>query len=247
MSQSSPWESYTGTGAIVLAILLLIVTGVLIYLGTRLRLPLAPKRPGKAVTTFMLLLWFLSIAMSLFAISAYILALARVAHGQGAESAPTNPISPVTFSSVVLTFIIVAFLTRKHGLKVALGSAAICALAAPWIFELPFDLIVMARTAQIPPRPNIYIGLFFFPLFLIEISTFSLLTLSPVMKLSKYTLFALAGMFFIFAVWAFFGFSYPSSPLPIALNVISKILAFVAAITLFLPSATGLTANNAPD
>jgi hypothetical protein len=31
------------------------------------------------------------------------------------------------------------------------------------------------------------------------------------------------------------GFGYPSAPLPIALNIASKLLAFVAALTLFLP------------
>jgi hypothetical protein len=42
-------------------------------------------------------------------------------------------------------------------------------------------------------------------------------------------------MFLIFAVWAVFGFAYPAVPLPIALNVISKILAFATAVSLFLP------------
>jgi hypothetical protein len=31
-----------------------------------------------------------------------------------------------------------------------------------------------------------------------------------------------------------FGFSYPSSPLPIMLNAISKVLCFISAITLFI-------------
>ena len=39
----------------------------------------------------------------------------------------------------------------------------------------------------------------------------------------------------MFAIWAAFGFTYPSAPIPIALNAISKVLCFVAAITLFLP------------
>jgi hypothetical protein len=59
--------------------------------------------------------------------------------------------------------------------------------------------------------------------------------------LSKYTLFALAAMFLVFAVWACFGFSYPSDPIPIALNAVSKILSFVAAVTLFLPQKRILT------
>lgn len=47
-------------------------------------------------------------------------------------------------------------------------------------------------------------------------------------------LFSLARMFFVFAVWAFFGLSYPSDQIPFALNVTSKILSFVTAITLIL-------------
>jgi hypothetical protein len=36
------------------------------------------------------------------------------------------------------------------------------------------------------------------------------------------------------------GFGYPSTPAPYALNVISKILAFIAALTLFLPQRAAL-------
>jgi hypothetical protein len=39
----------------------------------------------------------------------------------------------------------------------------------------------------------------------------------------------------VFAVWALAGFGYPSAPLPIALNIASKILAFITVLTLFLP------------
>jgi hypothetical protein len=39
----------------------------------------------------------------------------------------------------------------------------------------------------------------------------------------------------VFAVWALSGFGYPSAPLPTALNIASKILAFVTALALFLP------------
>ena len=40
-------------------------------------------------------------------------------------------------------------------------------------------------------------------------------------------------MFVVFAVWAVFGFAFPAEALPLALNVISKIFCFVAAIMLF--------------
>jgi len=62
----------------------------------------------------------------------------------------------------------------------------------------------------------------------------SFLTFSPLTRLSRYTLFSLAGFFAVFAVWAAFGFSYPSDPLDTALNDTSKVVCFVAAVTLFL-------------
>ena len=85
----------------------------------------------------------------------------------------------------------------------------------------------------IPTRPMLYRQLFFLPLFLVELSTISLLTLLPSMRVTAYACYAVAGMFAVFAIWAAFGFAFPSQPLPLALNVISKILCFVAAIMLF--------------
>jgi hypothetical protein len=54
-------------------------------------------------------------------------------------------------------------------------------------------------------------------------------------KLSGTTFFCLALMLLVFAVWALAGFGYPSAPVPLAMNVVSKILAFVTALSLFLP------------
>src|SRR5262249_15667504 len=140
----------------------------------------------------------------------------------GRFSSPRNPITPITALSGVVTFILIAFLTRRHGPKIALISATVGTIAAPMIFELPFALIVMLRIY--PPMAVRLILLFFLPLFLVEISSLSLLTLSPLAKVSKSTLFSLAAMLFVFAVWAVFGFSYPSRPIPFALNAASKIL-----------------------
>ena len=84
------------------------------------------------------------------------------------------------------------------------------------------------------------------PLFLIEVTSFALLALSPLAKLSSYTLFLLAGMFFVFAIWAVFGFAYPSAPIPIALNMISKVLAFATAVSLFLSPEKQEKHHNVP-
>jgi hypothetical protein len=70
---------------------------------------------------------------------------------------------------------------------------------------------------------------------LTEITTLLLLRLSPMVRLTQATFFCFALMLGVWAAWALAGFGCPSAPLPIALNITSKILAFVAALTLFLP------------
>jgi hypothetical protein len=128
------------------------------------------------------------------------------------------------------------FVNRKKGGNVAFWSAAVAAMAGPMIIEIPFDLIVMGRTyPPIPPSPGVLRALFFFPLFLIELTTISLMFFSPVFKVTKYTLYCLAGMFCVFAIWAFFSFSFAYTPLFLVFNVASKAMAFGTVITLFLP------------
>jgi hypothetical protein len=140
-----------------------------------------------------------------------------------------------TLLDAMLTFLVVLYITRRFGWRTALGSAFIGTAAAPMFFELPFDLIVMGKTyPPIAPFPTLYRALFFLPLFIIELSTISLLTLLPSMRITRNACYALAAMFVVFAVWALFGFAFPSEPLPLALNVISKVLCFVAAIMLFV-------------
>lgn len=237
MTQYGTWSPYVGSDALLLAVALLIIAGVLAYLGTRLHCSVGVQRPGKTVSILLIVIWVLSFLTLGNAVGIYYRAETQQ---YGAITLPTNPISPITALSGIAVFIVIVYLARHHGLKIALGSAIVGTIAAPMIFELPFDLIVMWRTY--PPAPATqFTLLYFLPLFLWEISSFALLTLSPLMNLSKYTLFALAAMFLVFAVWACFGFSYPSDPIPIALNAVSKILSFVAAVTLFLPQKRILT------
>jgi hypothetical protein len=231
MPQYGTWRPYTGIEAIVLSLVLTVIAGTSAYLGTRLQQPVGVQRTGRTAGVLLALIWviaFLSVGNSALA---YGLALIKQI---GPYQFPASPIRPITYGSGLIAFIIIAYLSRQHGWRVALGSAVVGAIAAPMIFELPFDLIVMWRTYA-PTPTALFTLLFFFPLFIWELSSYALLTLSPLMRVSKYTLFALAAMFLVFAVWALFGFSYPSSGLPIAFNAISKVLCFVTAITLFLP------------
>lgn len=139
-----------------------------------------------------------------------------------------------TFVDAAVTFFVILYLTRRWGWTIALASGIIGTCAAPMLFEFPFDLIVMARTnPPIPDHPVLYRQLFLPPLFLTELSTVVLLTLLPSMRITAQACYALAGMFAVFAVWAWFGFAFPDRPLPLAMNVESKILCFVAAIMLF--------------
>jgi len=230
------WAPYTGADAILLAALLLAFAAVFAYLGVRLKAPIAPARPGRVATVFLVLIWVVSLLAFLIDSITYALALvqANLVATYQSYTAP-NPITPVTEVGAAATFIIILLLTRKHGIKVALLSAFVGAVAAPMIFELPFDLIVLNRIyPPIPPAPIVFRLLFFLPLFLVELSTMSFLTFSPLAKLSRYTFFSLAGFFFVFAVWAAFGFSYPSNLMDTAFNDISKVLCFVVAITFFL-------------
>jgi hypothetical protein len=224
------WASYSGGEAFALAIVLLLVAGGFAYAGTRLRGPLKLGQPGATAAAFMIAIWLLSI---------YSVGIATFVYGLQIKQAYPGFVAPHvrvgTFVDALVSFLVILYLTRRWRWKVALASAVIGTAAAPMVFELPFDLIVMARTnPAIPLHPMLYRQLFFLPLFLVEFSTVALLTLLPSMRVTAYAAYAIAGMFVVFAVWAAFGFAFPADPLPLGLNVISKILCFVAAIMLFV-------------
>jgi len=229
------WVSYGSGEAILLAIVLLVVAGGFAYAGKRLRAPLGVTRPGGAVAGFIIAIWLLAIYTAGVATFVYGLQVKQAYPGFVAARVRVG-----TFIDATVTFFVILYLTRRWGWKVALASAVIGTAAAPMIFEFPFDLIVMTRTnPPIPTHPMLYRQLFFLPLFLVEFSTVSLLTLLPSMRVTAYASYAVAGMFVVFAVWAALGFAFPAEPPPLALNVISKILCFVAAIMLFVWRADG--------
>jgi hypothetical protein len=231
MSTEGAWIGYSGAARIGLAVVLLAVAGGVAYAGTRWPGPFQARRPRPAIANLMIAVWILAITVFLVCASIYV---HQARHELAGRATPTDPITPVTFVGVGVVFLVI-LIASTGGPAARLGSAVIGALAAPWIFELPFDLIVMTRTYPIPPDPALYRALFFVPLFAIALSTLALLTLSPMVRLSRATFWAFALMLAVFAVWALFGFGYPSTPVPITLNVVSKILAFVTALTLFLP------------
>jgi hypothetical protein len=236
MTQYGTWVSYSGVARIELAIAALAAAGGLAYAATRLRLPAQAARPGRAQLAFMLGTWVLAIAAFLACVAVYAL---QYRHEYGTGYAPADHILPVTLFAAAITFFVILVSSGSYGPGTRLASAVVGAIAAPMIFELPFDLIVMARIyPPISPDPALYRTLFFLPLFLVEVTTLSLLTISPMVKLSRGALFSFASMLAVFAVWGLFGFAYPSALVPTALNILSKLLAFVTVLCLFLPQRT---------
>jgi len=233
MPQYGTWVSYGGAARIVLAVVLVAAAAGVAYAGTQLPLPFRLPRPSETAKTFIPVIWGVAIIAFLVCLPIYVRQARRehLYHG-----APPTPIFPITATCAVVIFVVILRLSRSHGRPVMLMSAAIGAAAAPMIFEFPFDLIVMTRTyPPLAPDPALYRALFFAPLFLVEFTTLALLTLCPAVKLTRATFFAFASMLAVFAVWALFGFAFPSAPAPYALNVLSKILAFAVALSLFLP------------
>ena len=233
MSLNGGWISFGGDARIELAVGLLAAAGGVTYAGVRLRHPVRAVRPATSVVVLMFSLWALALVAFAVGLAIYVHQLVR--DYPHYTPGVTDPITPVTFLAAAVIFCII--LTRAGWpFPARLGSAAVAAMAAPMIFELPFDIIVMARTYPgLSPDPALYRAVFFTPLFLIELTTLCLLTLSPMVRLRKSTFFCLALMFCVFAAWALSGFGYPQSALPITMNVVSKILAFITALTLFLP------------
>ena len=231
MPQYGTWFSNTGSAKLILAIVLLAVAAAAAFAGAKLPFPARLPRPSSNATTLMVVAWALSIVAFIACVGIY----GKQAHQEHLAGRPADNIFPITLIAAGLTCFVIA-ITGKPGGRTAVISGAIAAMAAPMVFELPFDLIVMARTyPPIPPNPALYRVVFFAPLFLIELTTLALLTWSPMVRLTRATFFAVALMLAVFAVWALAGFGYPSAPLPYALNVVAKLLAFATILTLFLP------------
>jgi hypothetical protein len=230
------WVPYSGNGAVILGVVLLVIAGVFTLLAFKLKKSLNVKQPGKAMAGMLIAVWILAINTFLTNGSVYAIYMQQI---NLIGTPPENPITKFTLGFAAISFLAIFFINVEGGTKVAFWSAVAGALAGPMIFELPFDLIVMTRTyPPIPPNPALFIGLYFIPLFSIELTTLSLLFLSPLMRVTRQTLFSLAGMFLVFAIWGFLSFSFAFTTEFLVLNVASKALAFVTVVTLFLPKKT---------
>jgi hypothetical protein len=240
-AQYGTWLSYGGTARVVLAIVLLTAAAGVAYAATRLPLPVGPARPTATARKALVVTWLLSLAVLLVCVTVYVKHVLDEHLFHAAP--PADPITPVTVMGVCVVGLIIFAAGSSYGTRTALVSGAIGAMAAPMIFEFPFDLVVMTRTyPPVPPDPAMYRVLFFAPLLLVEVTTLALLPLSAMVRLSRATLFCFALMLGVFAVWALSGFGYPSGPVPFTMNVVSKILAFAATLSLFLPRRAPVSA-----
>jgi hypothetical protein len=227
------WVPFSGNSAIILGVVLLVIAGVFTLVGLKLKKSLRVKMPGKAMTAMLFAVWILAILTFLTNVIVYGL---QMQQAKLTGTPPANPITIFTLIFAVISFAVIFIVNMGSGANVAFWSAVAGAMAGPMIFELPFDLIVISRIdPPIPPNPGLFLALFFLPLFSIELTTISLLFLSPLMKVTRLTLFSLAGMFLVFAIWGFLSFSFAYTTEFLVLNVASKALAFVTVVTLFLP------------
>jgi hypothetical protein len=233
------WNPYVGSEALFLAVALFVIGFFLIFYATKLKRAIKIPRVGGPLGVLVMVCWVLCLVFLLatfFSIPTIFRLISRMTLQNVAQfgSIITGPVSPITVSSAIFTFVVISFLCRTRGLKAALASAFVGTAVAPMIFELPYLLMVMGTV-----KPTLLVIIhFYLPLLLATISTISLLLLSNATGLSNYALFSLGGMFIAFAVWALIGFPYPSDPLSLSLNGISKLLSFATAIMLFLKPTT---------
>ena len=175
------WLPYMDGSAAMLAVFLVALAGTCAYIGMKIRNPISVSRPGRVVSGFLIAIWALAIYTFFVALYVYALQLRQVYP----HFARPPKVRVGTLVDAAATFLVILYLTRRYGWKIAVGSAFAGTAAAPMLFELPFDLIVMPMTyPAIPPAPTLYRELFFLPLFIVELSTISLLALLPSMRIT---------------------------------------------------------------
>ena len=210
MTLYGTWVSYEGSARAALAIVLLFVACLVALAGSRIRRPWRVDRPGAVGTGVLVAMWV--VALGAFVVGISIYAGQERRDYPAVIAPPASPIEPVTIiAAIVLAILIVVATGGSERDRVTNG--VIAALIAPMVFELPFDLVVMSRTyPPVPPNPAFYRAVFFAPLFLLEITTLSLLVLAPGARMSRVAVLTYALMLGVFAGWALLGFAYPSTP-----------------------------------
>ena len=153
MTQYATWASYGGDARTWLALGLLAAAGAAVLAGIRLPLPVQFTQPGPAGRAAMMVAWATSIAALLVCATIYFRQVIRDIRASGLSAPmPRLTILPVTLTAAAVLFVIIIS-RRSPDLPTRLASAAIGAIAAPMIFELPFDPIVIFRIHTVLPDP----------------------------------------------------------------------------------------------
>ncbi|MDA4122705.1 MAG: hypothetical protein OK456_05930 [Thaumarchaeota archaeon] len=215
------WNPYYGETALLLALILFLVGSAVVLLGSRLKKSRQLPRPRTWLKAVIAVVWVLQILI-LLRIFKHIIDV-------DPSAGVTGPVLPITLASAACTFAYVAYLLRRDGGSSALGGAFAVAVVGPMVFELPFVLIV-GPVGETPTDPGAALTI---PFFIAMFTTLAFLTFSSRAAITRYSLYFLGAMFLAFAVWALFGFSYPSSGSPFLLNAVSKVLGFATTASMF--------------
>jgi hypothetical protein len=222
------WSEYPSDQATRLGLVLLATGLVLVYIGLRIknRIYRIHQRVAGPASLFMLATWSLSAVVVVFFFD-----LLNSFPGGGLVG---SPVSPVTYGTAGVTFIaiLVSITLRNRGMvRVGFLSAFVGTVVGVMIFELPFLFIISPQIGL--PLERALFGES--PLFCLVFASYSLLYLSPLASLSRYTLFSLGAVFIVLSSWAFLtNFAFPSDPVSFVLNSTSKVLGFATAFSLFV-------------
>ncbi len=220
------WSAYPGDQAVSLGFVLLAIGLAFIYSGVLVKGRVFRIRQTITGTAglFIFTTWVLSVVVVFFFFNLL---------NSGGALVP-SPVSPVTFSTAGVTFVAIVvsiFLRNKGMVRVGILSAFVGTVFGVMVFELPFLFMISPRIGLPLDRALLSES----PLFCLVFASYSLLSLSPVAGLSRYTLFSLGGVFVVLSSWAFLtNFAFPSDFASLVLNSASKVLGFVVAFTLFL-------------
>jgi hypothetical protein len=154
---------------------------------------------------------------------------------------PTRPAKPskravivtlVAWAAALVALVASVVIYIRHYIQVHQGTAA-----TPLPDHVaPVTFIISARVhLQLPGSQVGYLVSLFAFLILVDITTLLLLRLSPQARVTRATFSCFALMLGVFAIWALAGFGYPSTAVPLTLNIVSKLLAFATVLTLFFP------------
>jgi hypothetical protein len=226
------WPPYKGWSAIVLALILFTVSAGVLFAARRMRKEIPLPKIGKNSGLVIFIIWAFSIL--------FFLKINQIFAKYVGAASNLGPIFPITLLSACATFVYAAYMVRKAGPVSALGNGFLAFIAGPMVFEFPYVLIVIPQVKA----PLIAQILFLAPLFAIIFTTLALLLLSRRIALTRNSVYSFAAMIFVFGLWALDGYAYPTTPLTITLNGISKVLSFLCITALFLRTPLDLSMSS---